>query len=241
MHSMTHPQAMWLGPLLPVLLSLSLFPASSGTVRRRTEGPQGGRCHPRALPQCREGGGAVWPLFHPTLSKSLQSVVLRLNLPSPGPVRLHWALSFSFSLPSPPPHFRASAVSSRPSLSLPLSVSVTSRFHGSLCLSRPLWLLPPRWEEHCLLSPGLPGGCPRSQSWPPAGTWPPTHPAWSSAWQPSVLPSPGSGRSNLGASWPSLPGSHADLLEKTQRDKWGRWGLGTREAACPEALAYQHR
>ena len=82
MHSMTHPQAMWPGPLWPVLLSLSLFPASSGTVRRRTEGPQGGRRHPGALPQCRESGGAVWPLFHATLSESLQSVVPRLNLPA---------------------------------------------------------------------------------------------------------------------------------------------------------------
>lgn len=144
-----------------------------------------------------------------------------------------------FLASSPPPRFRAAALSSRLWLSLPLSV--TSRFRGSLCLSRPLWLLPPGWGEHCLLSPGLPGGCPRSQSWPPAGTWPPTRPAWSSAWQPSALRSPGSGRSNLGASWPSLPGSHADLLEKTQRDNWGRWGLGTREAAWPEALAYQHR
>ena len=140
MHSMTHPQAMWLGPLLPVLLSLSLFPASSGTVRRRTEGPQGGRCHPRALPQCREGGGAVWPLFHPTLSESLQSVVLRLNLPSPGPVRLHWALSFSFSLPSPPPHFRASAVSSDRlclfhclCLSLPVSTAPSACLGPSGC------------------------------------------------------------------------------------------------------------
>lgn len=92
MHSMTHPQAMWPGPLWPVLLSLSLFPASLGTVRRRTEGPRGGRHHLLALPQCRGGGGAVWPLFHPTLSDSLPSAVPRVQRGSP---------LFLASLPSP--------------------------------------------------------------------------------------------------------------------------------------------
>lgn len=226
-------------PLACLAVSFSLS-SKLRDCEKEDRGAPGGRRHPRALPQCREGGGAVWPLFHPTLSESLQSVVPRLNLPSPGPVRLHWALFSSFSLPSLPPHFRASAASPQPARCLPLSVSVTCRFRGSLCLSRPLSLLPPGWEEHCLLSPGLPGGCPRSQSRPPAGTWPPTRPARGSAWQPSALRPPGSGRSNLGASWPSLPGSHADLLEQTQRDNWGRWGLGTREAAWPEALACQH-
>ena len=91
------------GPPLACLAVSSLFPASSGTVRRRTEGPRGGRRYPRALPQCREGGGAVWPLFHPTLSESLQSVVPRLNLPSPQSreAALGSLLFFLASLPSP--------------------------------------------------------------------------------------------------------------------------------------------
>ena len=86
MHSMTHPQAMWPDPLWPVLLSLSLFPASLET-EKEDGGAPGWETSPPCPAAVPRGGGAVWPLFHPTLSDSLQSAVPRVlflaSLPSP--------------------------------------------------------------------------------------------------------------------------------------------------------------
>ena len=137
MHSMTHPQAMWPDPLWPVLLSLSLFPASLET-EKEDAGAPGWETSPPCPAAVSRGGGAVWPLFHPTLSDSLQSAV-------PGS---------SFSLPSPPPRFRVSALS----LSLPLSVSVTCRFPR---LPLPVWapLAAASWVGRALSSvPRAPWG-----------------------------------------------------------------------------------
>lgn len=181
MHSMTHLQAIGRAPLACLAVSFSL-PASSGTVRRRTEGPPGEETSPPCPAAVPGGWGAVWPLFHPTLSESLQSVVPALNLPSPGPEAALGSLLLA-SLPFP--HI------SEPLLRLPNRLGV---FHCLCLLTLPFPrpsacsgpLAAASWVGRALSSsPGLLGSQVPEQA--PAGTWPPTRPASGSAWQPSAL------------------------------------------------------